>query len=112
MPVEIPKDKWPGKVRKVTLGATCRRRRNTRAKTITVGGEKTLPFMHFDGAAPCPTPVIAVEIKDRAPTTGRQCCSKPGAMPWATTRRTGPQGRRSRRRGPDRCWRSLDRQRR
>jgi len=38
----------------------------SRAKTITVGGEKTMPFMHFEGEIPnCP--VIAVEIKDRRP---------------------------------------------
>ena len=63
--VEIPKEKWTGKVREVTLGATAAQG-GTRAKTITVGGEGTLPFLHFDGAIPHP-PALAVEIKDRKP---------------------------------------------
>ncbi len=63
--VEIPKEKWTGKVREVTLGATAADG-GTRAKTITVGGESTLPFLHFDGAIPHP-PALAVEIKDRKP---------------------------------------------
>ncbi len=66
MAVEIPKEKWTGKVREVTLGATSAEG-GTRAKTITIGGEGTLPFLHFDGSLPH-TPVVAVEIKDRRPT--------------------------------------------
>lgn len=65
MPVEILKDTWPGAVQTVTLGATAANG-GTRSRTITVGGEKTLPFMHFEAPTPhCP--VIAVEIKDRRP---------------------------------------------
>jgi acetyl-CoA decarbonylase/synthase complex subunit delta len=33
---------------------------------VTVGGEKTLPFMHFEAEMPNP-PAIGVEIKDRRP---------------------------------------------
>jgi acetyl-CoA decarbonylase/synthase complex subunit delta len=65
MAVEIPKDKWAGKVRELKLGATPAEG-GTRAKTVTVGGEGTLPFLHFDGAIPH-TPQVAVEIKDRKP---------------------------------------------
>ena len=65
MPVEIPIDKWPGSVREVTLGATAAEG-GTRSHTVTVGGEKTLPFMHFENAMPH-RPVVAVEIKDRRP---------------------------------------------
>jgi acetyl-CoA decarbonylase/synthase complex subunit delta len=65
MPIEIPKDKWPGKIRTVTLGATAAEG-GTRAKTITVGGEGTLPFMHFETLTPN-RPVIAIEIKDHKP---------------------------------------------
>jgi acetyl-CoA decarbonylase/synthase, CODH/ACS complex subunit delta len=65
MPVEIPKDKWPGSIKTVTLGATAAEG-GTRSRTVTVGGQTTLPFMHFE--APVPNrPVIAVEIKDRKP---------------------------------------------
>lgn len=63
--IEIPKEKWNGKVREITLGATAADG-GTRAKTVTVGGETTLPFLHFEGEIPHP-PVIAVEIQDRRP---------------------------------------------
>jgi acetyl-CoA decarbonylase/synthase complex subunit delta len=65
MPIEIPIDKWPGSVRPITLGATSEQG-GTRSHTITVGGEKTLPFMHFESDTPH-RPVIAIEIKDRRP---------------------------------------------
>ncbi len=65
MPVEIPKDKWAGKIRQVTLGATAAEG-GTRAKTVTVGGDTTMPYMHFESPTPH-TPVIAVEIKSRKP---------------------------------------------
>jgi acetyl-CoA decarbonylase/synthase complex subunit delta len=65
MPVEVPKDKWAGTIQTVTLGAT-EADGGTRSKTITVGGQSTLPFMHFEAEAPNP-PVIAMEIKDRLP---------------------------------------------
>ncbi|HEY4691431.1 MAG TPA: acetyl-CoA decarbonylase/synthase complex subunit delta [Anaerolineae bacterium] len=63
--VEIPKEKWAGKVREVTLGATAADG-GTRSKTITLGGESTLPFLHFDGAIPH-RPALAIEIKNRRP---------------------------------------------
>ena len=63
--IEIPKEKWTGKVREITLGAIAAEG-GTRKKTVTVGGETTLPFLHFEGAIPHP-PVIAVEIKSRKP---------------------------------------------
>jgi acetyl-CoA decarbonylase/synthase complex subunit delta len=63
--IEVPKEKWSGKVREITLGATAADG-GTRAKTVTVGGETTLPFLHFEGEIPHP-PVIAVEVQDRKP---------------------------------------------
>ena len=63
--VEIPKEKWTGTVREVTLGATAAEG-GTRTKTVTVGGETTLPFLHFEGEIPNP-PVIAIEIQDSYP---------------------------------------------
>ena len=65
MPIEIPKDKWPGSVREITIGATSAEG-GTRAHSITVGGEKSLPFMHFEAEMPH-RPVVALEIKDRRP---------------------------------------------
>ncbi len=65
MPVEIPKDNWPGTVRTVTIGATAADG-GTRTSTVVVGGEKNLPFLHFETKAPN-RPVIAIEIKDHRP---------------------------------------------
>jgi len=65
MPVEIPKDSWSGAVQTVTLGATAADG-GTRTQTITVGGQKALPFMHFEQATPY-RPLVAIEIKDRRP---------------------------------------------
>src|SRR3972149_3227851 len=65
MPIEIPKDKWSGAVRTITLGATAAEG-GTRAQAVTVGGEKALPFMHFEAEVPH-QPVVAIEIKDRKP---------------------------------------------
>lgn len=63
--IETPIDKWSGVVREVTLGATAAEG-GTRSSTLTVGGETTLPFLHFEGVTPHP-PAIAVEIRDRRP---------------------------------------------
>ena len=57
--VEIPIEKWTGQVHQVTLGGNGR-------KSITVGGETTLPFLMFDGSIPN-KPAVAVEIQDMAP---------------------------------------------
>ncbi len=61
----ITKEKWSGAVRTVTIGATTDDG-GTRAKTITVGGETAMPFMHFEGQMPY-APAVAIEIKDRRP---------------------------------------------
>jgi len=65
MPIELPIDKWPGAVRTVTLGAT-KAEGGTRARTITVGGQKSMPYMHFENEMPN-KPVVAMEIRDRRP---------------------------------------------
>jgi len=65
MPIDIPKDNWPGTVRTVSIGATVADG-GTRSSTIVVGGQKNLPFLHFENKAPN-RPVVAVEIKDRRP---------------------------------------------
>jgi acetyl-CoA decarbonylase/synthase complex subunit delta len=65
MPIEVPKDSWPGSVRNVTLGATSDQG-GSRSRSVIVGGENSLPFMHFEAEMPNP-PVIAVEIKDHRP---------------------------------------------
>ncbi|MGD8464718.1 MAG: acetyl-CoA decarbonylase/synthase complex subunit delta [Anaerolineae bacterium] len=63
--VEIPTERWTGEIREVTIGATADEG-GTRTKTVTVGGQTTLPFLHFEGETPNP-PVIAIEIQDGYP---------------------------------------------
>ncbi|MCL5265118.1 MAG: acetyl-CoA decarbonylase/synthase complex subunit delta [Chloroflexi bacterium] len=63
--VETPIEKWNGKVREVTLGAT-QAEGGTRTSTVTVGGSATLPFLHFEGSVPH-RPVIAIQIQDVDP---------------------------------------------
>ena len=65
MTVEIPKEKWSGQVREVTIGATVEDG-GTRTQTLTIGGETTLPFLHFEGSIPH-RPALAIEIRDRKP---------------------------------------------
>ena len=64
MTVEIPdvKKSWPHAINAVTIGATSAEG-GTRTSTLTVGGETTLPFYHFEGAMPN-RPVVAMEVWD------------------------------------------------
>ena len=63
--VEIPVEKWSGSIRAITLGATVAEG-GTRGRTVTVGGQTTLPFLGFDGKIPN-RPVVAVEVWCRNP---------------------------------------------
>jgi acetyl-CoA decarbonylase/synthase complex subunit delta len=65
--MEIPdvKEKWTSRINTVTIGAT-KEQGGTRAKTVTVGGENTLPFLSFEGELPNKA-VIAGFIADTVP---------------------------------------------
>lgn len=65
MPIEIPKDKWPGSIRAITIGGTSAEG-GTRAKSITIGGGTTMPYLQFE-APTLNKPVTAIEIKSRKP---------------------------------------------
>ena len=67
MTVQIPDvaKSWPHAISAVTIGATADEG-GSRTSTITVGGETTLPFYHFEGDMPN-TPAIAMEIWDIEP---------------------------------------------
>jgi acetyl-CoA decarbonylase/synthase, CODH/ACS complex subunit delta len=62
--VEIPREKYPGAVREVTLGSAYGT--GTRTSTVTVGGETSLPFLAFEGKAPHP-PALVVEVLNIRP---------------------------------------------
>ncbi len=57
------KAKFPGKINEVTLGATPKEG-GTRKYTITVGGERSLPFYFFDAEQPH-LPVITIDVFDK-----------------------------------------------
>jgi len=59
------KEKWTNRINTVTIGATSEQG-GTRGKTVTVGGETTLPFLTFEGEIPH-RPVIAGQIADVVP---------------------------------------------
>jgi acetyl-CoA decarbonylase/synthase, CODH/ACS complex subunit delta len=63
--VELPLEKWAGTVRPITLGATAAEG-GTRARTVVVGGQATLPFLSFEAKAPH-QPCVAVEVWNRNP---------------------------------------------
>jgi len=66
MSVNIVKEKYASKVGEVVLGATSDQG-GTRTSTVTVGGDSTLPYLHFEGKMPN-RPVIAMEVNDIPPT--------------------------------------------
>jgi acetyl-CoA decarbonylase/synthase complex subunit delta len=65
--MEIPdvKEKWTSRINTVTIGAT-KEQGGTRGKTVTVGGENTLPFLTDEGEIPN-KPVIAGFVGDTVP---------------------------------------------
>jgi len=65
MPIEIPKDKWAGSIHTVTVGGMSIDG-GTRTRTVTIGGETTMPYLQFEAPTPH-KPAIAIEIKSRKP---------------------------------------------
>ncbi len=63
--LELAKEKWSSEVGTITVGAT-KEEGGTRGSKVTVGGHKSLPFLHFEGDMPN-RPVIAMEVWDTAP---------------------------------------------
>jgi acetyl-CoA decarbonylase/synthase complex subunit delta len=74
MAVEIQKEKYRSKVGEVVLGST-KEQGGSRSHTITVGGESTLPYLHFEGEMPH-RPVVALEILDMVPEDWHPCFGK------------------------------------
>lgn len=75
--MEIPnvKKSWPNTINPITIGAT-KEDGGTRSKVVTVGGQSTLPFLHFEGAIPhCP--VVAMEVWDIPPNNWPEILKEP-----------------------------------
>ncbi len=65
MGLDIPRDRNPGKIIEVTVGATAEQG-GTRSHTVTLGGDTSLPWHFFEGEHPN-RPVVAMEVFDRTP---------------------------------------------
>ena len=65
MPFEMPVEKWASVVNEVTIGATSAED-GTRKSAVKIGGDTSLPFLHFEGKTPN-RPVIAMEVLDSKP---------------------------------------------
>ncbi len=63
--MESVTERWAGAINTVTIGATAENG-GTRGSTVTVGGETTLPFLHFEGSIPH-RPTLALDVLDYAP---------------------------------------------
>jgi acetyl-CoA decarbonylase/synthase complex subunit delta len=63
--ITLIKERYASNLREVVLGATPEQG-GTRTATVTVGGDSTLPFLHFEGQMPN-RPAIAMEITDIVP---------------------------------------------
>jgi acetyl-CoA decarbonylase/synthase complex subunit delta len=66
MAVEIPKEKWSGKIEEIVIGAT-KEEGGTRTRQVKIGGESVLPFLHFDDGTFPNRPAIAMEVYDIVP---------------------------------------------
>ncbi|MDQ7094927.1 acetyl-CoA decarbonylase/synthase complex subunit delta [Desulfosporosinus sp. PR] len=76
MSVTLVKERYSSKVGEVVLGATPEQG-GTRTSTLTVGGDSTLPFLHFEGEMQN-RPVIAMEINDIVPSWNEAIMSQFG----------------------------------
>lgn len=65
MAIQMPVEKWSGKIEEIAIGAT-KEEGGTRSRKVVIGGENTLPFLHFDGAI-TNRPVVALEVLDHVP---------------------------------------------
>jgi len=77
--MQIPdvKKSWSNPINTVTIGAT-KEEGGTRTSKVTVGGERALPFLHFEGEIPH-RPVIAMEVWDIPPADWPDILKEPFA---------------------------------
>lgn len=66
---------WENQISSVTIGAT-EEEGGTRSRTITIGGETAMPYLHFEGPMPN-RPALAFEIWDVQPEDWPKITKKP-----------------------------------
>ena len=62
MAFEVPKEKFPGRIKEVSIGAT-REQGGTRSVRLTLGGSNGLPFHRFESEMPH-RPIVAMDVVD------------------------------------------------
>lgn len=65
MAVNMLKERYSGKINTVVAGAT-KEQGGTRTNTVSIGGDASMPYLHFEGSIPL-KPVVAIEIQDINP---------------------------------------------
>jgi len=75
--MESINEKWSNTINIVTIGATPENG-GSRGSTVTIGGENTLPFLHFEGDIPH-RPVLALDILDYNPDDWPEVLKNPYA---------------------------------
>jgi len=73
--VERTKEKWPGRVFTVSIGATAGEG-GTRGRVVTIGGHTALPFVSPDDP-PANRPVIAMIVRDDKPRDWPETLARP-----------------------------------
>lgn len=66
---------WENEISSVTIGAT-EEDGGTRSRIITIGGETTMPYLHFEGSIPN-RPVFALEVWDVQPDSWPDILKEP-----------------------------------
>ena len=65
MSFEIPKEKWSGTIREITIGAT-KEEGGTRSSKVVIGGAGALPYLDFEGSTGR-KPALFMEVLDAIP---------------------------------------------
>ncbi len=85
--IKICREKWTTKIKEISLGAG-KSEGGTRSKVLKVGGEETLPFLHFEGKIPNP-PLIALEVWDTVPQDWPETLSRVYQSIWTDSVKWG-----------------------
>lgn len=78
MAFEVPKEKFPGRIREVALGAT-KEQGGTRSVRLVLGGSNGLPFHRFESEMPH-KPLVAMDVVDTMRVVPDQLVSSMGPV--------------------------------
>ena len=78
MAFEVPKEKFPGRIREVAIGAT-KEQGGTRSVRLVLGGSNGLPFHRFESEMPH-KPLVAMDVVDTMRVVPDQLVSSMGPV--------------------------------